>query len=418
MWNQRLFQLHQDAKYIDVLEQILYNGFADGVSLKGDRFFYQNPLRSFGNYERFEWIDVPCCPPNVVRLMASLGSYVYAQSSDSVYVNLFVGSKAKISLPSGNTVAIQQETRYPWEGAVSIRLNPERAEAFTMQVRIPGWARNGVVPGDLYEYADKVEEKPALKVNGKPIEFTMERGYARIERKWAKGDMVQLHLPMPVRRVKANAQVQEDRDMVALQRGPLVYCAEWPDNNGHALNLIVPENAKFESQWRPELLNGVQVVTGSVEALQREDNSSELKQQPHQLVAIPYFAWSNRGPGRWQFGCPVSRIKHGSRLCLPIPYMRFAPRVEFKKYGRATTIRTMTSALSMTAKIHSAPPTSLICISECGPSPEPQHGLNTNSNRRPRCLLRKSIGSTTGDSAAYPRPGASFIRMGMTGSQS
>jgi DUF1680 family protein len=297
VWNQRMFQLHQDARYIDVLERVLYNGFAAGVSLKGDRFFYQNPLRSFGSYERFEWIDVPCCPPNVVRLIASLGSYIYAQSSDSVYVNLFVGSNAKLSLRSGNTVAIQQETRYPWEGAVSIRLNPEQAEAFTMLVRIPGWARNEVLPGDLYEYADKGEEKPTLNVNGRPVDLNLERGYARIERKWATGDKIQLHLPMPLRRVKANAHVREDRDMVALQRGPLVYCAEWPDNNGHALNLIVPENAKFESQWRPELLNGVQVISSKVEALHREDNSSELKQRPHQLVAIPYLAWSNRGPG-------------------------------------------------------------------------------------------------------------------------
>jgi len=297
VWNQRMFQLHQDAKYIDVLERVLYNGFADGVSLKGDRFFYQNPLRSFGSYERFEWIDVPCCPPNVVRLMASLGSYIYAQSSDSVYVNLFVGSNAKVSLPGGNTVGIQQETRYPWEGAVSLHLNPERAEPFTMLVRIPGWARNEVLSGDLYQYADKNEEKPTLNVNGRPVELRMERGYARLERKWLKGDTVQLHLPMPVRQVKANAKVQEDRDMVALQRGPLVYCAEWPDNGGHALNLIIPENVKFESQWRPELLNGIQVVTGNIKALQREDNSRELNEQRHHLVAIPYLAWSNRGPG-------------------------------------------------------------------------------------------------------------------------
>jgi DUF1680 family protein len=142
-----------------------------------------------------------------------------------------------------------------------------------MLVRIPGWAQNEVVPGDLYEYAEKFDEKPTLNLNGKSVELKVERGYARIERKWAKGDKIQLHLPMPVRRVKANAQVHEDRDMVALQRGPLVYCAEWPDNNGHALSLIVPENAQFESQWRPQLLNGVQVVTGNVEALEREDNS-------------------------------------------------------------------------------------------------------------------------------------------------
>ena len=296
VWNQRMFQAHHDAKYIDVLERVLYNGFADGVSLKGDRFFYQNPLRSFGNYERFEWIDVPCCPPNVVRLVASLGSYIYAQGPDSVYVNLFVGSKANVILPSGNMVTIQQETRYPWEGAVSIRLDPERAEAFTMLLRIPGWARNEVLPGDLYKYADEMEEKPTLRLNGRPVELTLERGYVRIERKWAKGDRIQLQLPMPVRRVKANAEVEEDHGMVALERGPLVYCAEWPDNNGHALNLVVPENASFGSEWRRDLLNGIQVVTGNVEALGRDDRG-ELQQQPHKMMAIPYFAWSNRGPG-------------------------------------------------------------------------------------------------------------------------
>jgi uncharacterized protein len=297
VWNQRMFQAHQDAKYIDVLERVLYNGFADGVSLNGDRFFYQNPLRSFGNYERFEWIDVPCCPPNVVRLIASLGNYIYAQGSDSVYVNLFVGSNAKVNFPSGNIAIIQQETRYPWDGSVSIRVDAERTEPFTMMLRIPSWARNEAVPGDLYEYLDTVEEKPALTVNGRPVELTIERGYARIERKWGKGDKVQLYLPMPVRRVKANTHVLENQGMVALQRGPLVYCAEWPDNNGHALNLVIPENAKFESQWRAELLKGVQVVTGDVQALQREDDSGELKHQSHHMVAIPYFAWSNRGPG-------------------------------------------------------------------------------------------------------------------------
>jgi uncharacterized protein len=296
VWNQRMFQAHQDAKYVDVLERVLYNGFAGGVSLKGDRFFYQNPLRSFGNYERFEWIDVPCCPPNVVRLVASLGSYIYAQGSDSIYVNLFVGSKANVILPGGNLVTIRQETGYPWEGTVSVRLDPERAEAFTMLLRIPGWARNEVLPGDLYKYADEVDEKPTLHLNGRPIEVTLERGYVRIERKWAKGDRIQLQLPMPVRRVKANAEVQEDRGMVAFERGPLVYCAEWPDNNGHVLNLVVPENARFGSEWRPDLLNGIQVVTGNVEACERDDRG-ELKQRPHKMMAIPYFAWSNRGPG-------------------------------------------------------------------------------------------------------------------------
>src|SRR5262249_39985584 len=249
-------------------------------SLKGDRFFYQNPLRSFGNYERFEWIDVPCCPPNVVRLLASLGSYIYAQGPDSVFVNLFVGSSAKVSLPSGNIVAVRQETRYPWEGLVSIRLEPERTETFTMLLRIPGWARNEVLPSDLYEFADEVEEKPTLTLNGSPVDLRLERGYVRIERKWAKGDVIQLRLPMPVRRGKAHTNVPDDQGFVAQQRARLVYCAEGPDNAGRALNLIVPESASLDSQWRPELLNGVQVVTGKVEALHLEDGRGELKRQP------------------------------------------------------------------------------------------------------------------------------------------
>ncbi len=381
-WNQRMFQLRQDAKYIDVLERILYNGLAAGVSLRGDRFFYQNPLRSFGNYERFDWIDVPCCPPNVVRLMASLGSYIYAQSSNSVYVNLFVASNAKVSLPGGNTVSIKQDTRYPWEGAISIRVNPEQNERFSMLVRIPGWARNEVLPGDLYQFADRSNEKPTLSVNGQPVELTMEHGYARIERRWTKGDKVQLHLPMPVCRVKANAQVKEDRDTVALQRGPLVYCAEWPDNNGHALNLIVPEDAKFESQWRPGLLNGVRVVTGNVEALQRQDNSSALKQQPHQLVAIPYFAWSNRGSGEM--------------------------------------------AVWMASEPHKAwvaplPPDPICSVRSSGGVKKVWTGYNdqndTNSKHRQRSLLLRSIGWTIGDSAAYRSRGASFTRMAMFGSR-
>jgi uncharacterized protein len=318
VWNQRMFQAHQDAKYIDVLERVLYNGFADGVSLKGDRFFYQNPLRSFGNYERFEWIDVPCCPPNAVRLVASLGSYIYAQGPNAVYINLFVGSNAKMSLANGNMVSVQQETRYPWEGTVSVRLDPERAEPFTLLLRIPGWARDEVLPGDLYEYTDNVEEKPTLTLNGRPVQLTIERGYVRIERKWSKGDNIRLHLPMPVRRVKANSRVQENNSMLALQRGPLVYCAEWPDNNGHVLNLIVPEKTKFDTEWRSELLNGIQIVTGTVEALQRGDDD-EVKQQRHQMVAIPYAAWSNRGPGEMVVWMPTEPQKAWVAPLLPDP---------------------------------------------------------------------------------------------------
>lgn len=289
VWNHRMFLLHRDARYADVMERVLYNGFLDGVSLKGDRFFYQNPLTSYGNYERFDWIDTPCCPPNVVRLIASLGSYVYAKGDDAIYVNLFVGSSARIDL-GGDRVKLRQETQYPWDGAVKIAVDPPKARAFTMYVRIPGWTGNQVMAGDLYRFMDDNRVRVAVKVNGRAVNPVMLNGYARISRKWSPGDTVELTMPMPVRRVEANWQVKDDDGRVALERGPLVYCAEWPDNGGHALNLVVPDDAQFKAEFNKDLLNGVVVVTG--------------KASPHQLVAIPYFAWANRGMGEMQVWLP------------------------------------------------------------------------------------------------------------------
>lgn len=304
VWNHRMFLLHRDSKYIDVMERVLYNGFADGVSLKGDRFFYQNPLKSFGNYERFDWIDTPCCPPNVVRLVASVASYIYAQSTDSIYVNLFVGSKAKIKLSSENTVTLTQNTRYPWDGGVRITVDPDVSRTFRILIRIPGWARNQAMPGDLYQYAEKDLDQPSVAVNGRPLEFKTDRGYIGIERRWQKGDVIQLDFAMPVRRVQANANVQEDRDMVAIERGPLVYCAEWPDNGGRALHLVVPDQTVFRSEWRADLLMGVQTITGDVQAVARTQDGTALELRAHELVAIPYHAWANRGMGEMAVWLP------------------------------------------------------------------------------------------------------------------
>ena len=293
-----MFLMHHDAKYIDVMERILYNSFADGVSLKGYHYFYQNPLKSFGNYERFDWIDVPCCPPNVGSHSTALAYYIYAQSSVGIYVNLFVDGSVKIKSASDNAIVLRQETRYPWDGSVKITVEPARAELFCPLYPYP-WL------GPKRSYAGRsicttpitVMNYLHLPLNGKPLEFSMEVGYARIQRKWKKGDVIHLNLPMPVRRVQADAKVAEDRDMVALQRGPLVYCAEWPDNEGHALNILVPDNATFKSQWRPDLLGGMQVITGNVQALMRKPGSNELLTQAQDLNAIPYYAWSNRGMG-------------------------------------------------------------------------------------------------------------------------
>jgi len=286
VWNQRMFLDSGDARYVDLMERILYNGFLDGVSLKGDRFFYQNPLMSYGNYERFTWIDTPCCPPNVVRLLASLGSYIYAQDDRDLYVNLYAGSTARIS-----GVTLRQQTRYPWDGAVRISVDPAAPRSFAVLLRIPGWTANQVMAGNLYRFTDPSRASVTIRVNNQIVKPPIERGYARIEREWKAGDVIDLALPMDIRRVVADPRVRDDEGRVALERGPLVYCAEWPDNGGHALNLIVPDNARLHSEFRGELFDGVQVIAGSVRRL---DGTRTI---PQQLVAIPYFAWANRGMG-------------------------------------------------------------------------------------------------------------------------
>lgn len=304
VWNHRLFLLHRDARYIDVMERVFYNALATGVSLSGDRFFYQNPLKSFGDYERFEWINVPCCPPNVVRLTASLGSYIYARTAQSIYVNLFVGSRASIPLGQGGAVTLTQDTRYPWDGHVRIAVDPEHPVATSILVRIPGWTRNEPVPSALYRYTDRDGSSASLTVNGRTIRAATDRGYARIERTWRKGDVIELRLPMPVRRVVANDAVREDRGMVALERGPLVYCVEWPDNGGHALNVILPDGTRLESEWRKELLGGTQAIVGRAAAVYRAAHGVSTEERSHDLVAIPYHRWSNRGMGEMAVWLP------------------------------------------------------------------------------------------------------------------
>ena len=308
VWNQRMFLLHRDARFADLMERVLYNGFLDGVSLKGNRFFYQNPLMSYGDYERFDWIDTPCCPPNVVRLIASLGKYIYAHNDDELYVNLFIGSNARIRM-GGSNVRVEQQTRYPWEGEVKINVDPSEPREFAIYVRIPGWTGNQVMAGDLYRFASSANAPVILKVNGRVTNPSMANGYARIQREWKAGDSIELSLPMPIRRIFADSRVKDDAGLVALERGPLVYCAEWPDNGGHALNLVVPDHAQFRAQFRKDLLNGVEVITGKVPALARAADGKGTTTKSVDLVAIPYYAWANRGAGEMTVWLPRTAAK-------------------------------------------------------------------------------------------------------------
>ena len=293
-WNHRMFLQSGEAKYIDVLERTLYNGVIAGVSLSGDKFFYPNPLESDGHFAfnkgavtRKPWFDCSCCPTNLARFIPAIPDYLYALDKDVLYVNLFVDSEAKVDL-AGGPVAIAQKTAYPWDGAIAIHVTPDHARAFEVRVRIPGWAQDRPVPSALYRYAGAPQGAFTLRVNGKPADAKLAKGYAVIARTWTAGDVIALDLPMPVRRVLADDRVADDRGKVALERGPLVYCAEAIDNGGSALDIAVPDAARFAVERRPDLLGGVSVLRAAVSA---RDG------RPRQLTAIPYYAWSNRGPG-------------------------------------------------------------------------------------------------------------------------
>jgi DUF1680 family protein len=281
MWNHRMFLLSADAKYIDVLERVLYNGFLSGISLSGDKFFYPNPLASDSKYKfnqrslgRKEWFDCSCCPTNVVRFMPSLAGYVYAHK-----------------------VRLAQTTRYPWDGNIKISVEPERKAEFTVCVRIPGWVRNEPMPSDLYRYAEKSAEKVQLKINGEGVVPDIEKGFARINREWRKGDVIELSLPMPIRRVVSHNKVEVNKGRVALERGPTVYCAEGVDNGGQVFNIVLPDDVKLESEYRKDMLGGVAVISGKALGLYVSAEGKSVESREQDFLAIPYYAWSHRGTG-------------------------------------------------------------------------------------------------------------------------
>jgi DUF1680 family protein len=296
-WNHRLFLLHGDAKYIDIMERTLYNGLISGVSLDGKTFFYPNPLESNGQHARSEWFGVACCPGNITRFMASVPGYIYATRGNDVYVNLYAGGTADIETPEGGLKVVQQ-TRYPWDGGVKMTITPATPHKFALHVRIPGWARNEAVPGDLYTFMDKAGAPAVVTVNGSRVTNPLQKGYVTIDRAWKAGDVVELTLPMPVRRVVAHPKVEADRDRVALQRGPIVYAAEWADNpNGKTRNIVLPDASRLTTEFRSDLLNGVQVIKGKSFGLSKTE-AGAISKAEQEFVAIPYATWANRGRGQ------------------------------------------------------------------------------------------------------------------------
>jgi DUF1680 family protein len=311
MWSTRMFRLEPDARYFDVIERTLYNNLAAGVSLSGDRYFYACPLESDGKYRfnlgwlpadgkhlphsepsatRKEWFPCACCPPNLARFLPLVPGFAYATRGNDLFVNLFIAGEAEIEV-GGATWKLKQQGNYPWDGRVKLTLSTESRSSRleTLFVRIPGWARDEPVPGDLYRFADRAAGPPTIAVNGQPVELlnVLTNGFARLTCDWRSGDVIELDLPMPVRRVIAHPEVKDCAGKVALQRGPIVYCFEGADHDGRVLDLAMSADAIFTPRRRDDLLGGTTVLDGHL--LRAGERI--------RATAIPYYLWSNRGAG-------------------------------------------------------------------------------------------------------------------------
>jgi DUF1680 family protein len=306
--NERLFLLHGETKYIDILEKTLYNSMLSGVSLSADRFFYPNPLESNGQHNRQAWFGCACCPSNVARFIPAIPGYIYAVTDKALYVNLFISNNANFSV-GNKKIRISQKTNFPWDGKVEITLEPESRRKFDLMIRIPDWAMNEAIPGDLYKFIGNNNEPVNLKVNDKDYQIKMKDGYAVISRKWEKGDKVDIDFPMPVRKVIADERIKDDNGKMAFQRGPVIYCAEWPDNdNGNVRDFVINRDAPATTEFVPSLLDGTQVIkTAGCQTRRTPDGRVELlNEEP--LTLIPYALWNNRGAGQMMVWIPTDTL--------------------------------------------------------------------------------------------------------------
>ncbi len=305
-WNYRMFLFDGDSKYFDVLERTLYNALIDGVNLEGNRFFYPNPLESIGQHSRSKWFGCACCPPNLARLLPSLPGYIYTKTKDAIFVNLFMENHANIEL-NGNNVELSQKTAYPWDGKVNVEVSPEKADKFELKIRIPGWSQNTVIPGDLYTFDKKINNPINITVNGKTYSYTLDKGYAVIEKKWKKGDIVSFDLHMTPRVVLADEKVKDDNNKMALQYGPIMYVAEWPDMEGEkVLNLVVDKDQTFNIKKENNLLNGVNTLNGTAKIVKATTDGGYSYSKNKPLKLIPYYTWNNRGPGEMTVWLPYN----------------------------------------------------------------------------------------------------------------
>ncbi|MCV9929581.1 glycoside hydrolase family 127 protein [Flavobacterium sp. LS1R49] len=285
-WNHRLHNLTGKSQYFDVIERTMYNGLISGISLDGKEFFYPNALEADGVFKsnrgsctRQAWFDCSCCPTNLIRFVPSIPGLIYSKSKDVLYVNLYASNNAAFTL--GKTdLQISQQTGYPWNGKVNISVNPKKESQFTIKLRVPGWARNEVLPGDLYSYKKTSTQKATINLNGETLAIQPENGYFTITRNWKKGDEISLNFPMEVQEVETNGKVETNKNKVSLEYGPIVYAVEEIDNKTNFDKINVLSGDTFTVKKEANLLQGVNVIENS------------------KFKAIPYYSWSNRGVGK------------------------------------------------------------------------------------------------------------------------
>ena len=301
---QRMFLLHGDAKYIDCMERTLYNGVISGMSIDGGRFFYPNPLSADGEYKfnadntntRQPWFGCACCPSNLCRFIPSFPGYMYAVKDQRVFVNLFAGNTATIQV-AGKDVVLEQQTNYPWDGDIAIKVLKNKGKAFDLAIRIPGWLKEPV-PSDLYHFANGGVDSYELRVNGEAVSGKLQQGYMVVNRKWKKGDVVTLHLPMTIRTVAANKKLAADRGRMAVERGPLVYCAESADNQFDIFSFVLSDQPQYEVEPTPNAQHpSPNMITARGQVVSRQADG-KLQLQDTRIKLIPYYAWNHRGVGK------------------------------------------------------------------------------------------------------------------------
>ena len=296
LWNHRLFLLTGDVKYMDVFERTLYNGFLPGISLEGDTYFYPNPLESDGIYKfnqgmikRSPWFDVSCCPVNIVRILPSLSGYIYSIKDQDIFINLFIGNTAELDL-NGKKIKLNQSTKYPWNGGVKFSVAEADNDLFAgLKIRIPGWARNEVLPGDLYSYLNQNDSNISLLINGENQQVYTENGYIILDKNyWKPGDTIEVFFEMEVRKVISNEKVIANKGKIAFERGPLVYCAEQVDNPNGVLDIKLDVNSQFKYLYDEKLLGGMGKIIGK---------ATDEKNRLVDFMAIPYYGWAHRADG-------------------------------------------------------------------------------------------------------------------------